>query len=232
MPVWLQLLFLLGFPIMFFVTLAAWIIDHIWFTPKESKALKKAARKKKPIIPVAFDNGQIELKVCKEIGDEGYIKTDDGWIGFLARPIAQGNPGNKNVEKVNPLVTRVFMLKDAKIPFLVGYAGKAVLTNPQALAIMEHAQKTKQKIKLPFEVKAKKMLADVFWPVNLRTIKSVFQKQWNQAQIRAMEKKSELTGMKKGEKYYGKEGLKFFVLPGMIIIAIIILAIIFLVLGK
>jgi len=109
-----------------------------------------------------------------------------------------------------------------------------VVTNPQALAIMEHAQKTKQKTQLPLTIKegSKKLLADIFWPVNLRTIKSVFQKQWNQAQIRAMEKKSELTGMKKGEKYYGKEGLKFFVLPGMIIIAIMVLAIIFLVLGK
>jgi len=228
---WLQFFFLFDF-VVYIVLIIAWIIDHFWLTPKESKALKKAARKKKPIIPVAFDNGQIELKVCKELGDEGYIKTDDGWIGFLPRPVAQGNPGNKNVEAVNPLVTRVFMLKDAKIPFLVGYAGKAVLTNPQALAIMEHAEKTKQKTKLPFEVRGKKLLADVFWPVNLRTVKSVFQKQWNQAQIRAMEKKSELTGMKKGEKYYGKEGLKFFVLPGMIIIAIIILAIIFLVLGN
>jgi len=70
------------------------------------------------------------------------------------------------------------------------------------------------------------------WPIDGAAIKKAFPKSWNQAQIRALEKQSELTGMKKGEKYYGKEGLKFFVLPGMIIIAIMVLAIIFLVLGK
>jgi len=31
-----------------------------------------------------------------------------------------------------------------------------------------------------------------------------------------------MVGVKKGEKYYGREGMKYFVLPGMIIIAIIV----------
>jgi len=75
---WLQFFFLFDF-VVYIVLIAAWIIDHFWLTPKESKALKKAARKKMPIIPVAFDNGQIELKVCKELGDEGLATLEKVW---------------------------------------------------------------------------------------------------------------------------------------------------------
>jgi len=232
MPAWVSLMFLVGIPFALAIVIVAWIIDHVWLTPKEAKAVKTAARKKKPLIVAAFDNGRCSFKVAKEIGDEGYIKTEDKWVGFLPRPIAEGNPGNKDEETANPLITRVFTLENAKVPFLVGYSGKAVLTNPQALAIMEHAEETKQKATLPLELKGKKLLADIFWPINLTAIKKVFPKSWNQAQVRALEKQSELTGIKKGEKYFGKEGLRYFVLPGMIIIAIMVLAIIFVVLGK
>lgn len=231
MPLWLQLFFLIGIPLILVAVIAAWIIDYFWLTPKEAKAVKKATRKKKPLIPVAFDNGRIEFKVAKEIGDEGYVKTEDGWVGFLPRPISGGNPG-KNEEKANPLITRVFTLQDAKIPCLFGYSGKAVLTNPHALAIMEHALKLKGKVRLPFEIAKEKVFANIFWPVSLTAIKKLFPKSWNQAQVRALEQKSELTGIFKGKKYFGQEGLKYFVLPGMIIIAIMVLAIVFLVLGK
>jgi len=40
---------------------------------------------------------------------------------------------------------------------------------------------------LPFELGAEKVEIDIFWPVNLRTIKSMFAKSWNQAQVRASE---------------------------------------------
>jgi len=233
MPAWLSLMFLVGIPFALAIVIVAWIIDHVWLTPKEAKILKKATRKKKPLIVAAFDNGQCGFKIAKEIGDEGYIKTEDKWVGFLPRPISEGNPG-EDEKAANPLITRVFTLENAKIPFLVGYSGKAVLTNPQALAIIEHAEQTEQPIKIPLSIKkgGKKLSVNIFWPINLTAIKKVFPKSWNQAQVRALEKQSELTGIKKGEKYYGREGLKYFVLPGMIIIAIIVLSIIFLVLGK
>lgn len=223
MPLWLQMFFLFGFPAAFFITIALWAIDHIWLTPQESKAIKKAKRKKKPVVPVAFDNGQVEFKVVKEIGDEGYIKTEDGWIGFLPRPIAS-NP-HTNATKTNPILSRVFFLKDAKVPFLIGYSGKAIITNPKVLAILQYAktQNQKLKIKIPFLVGAKIAEVDIFWPVNLRLIKSMFAKSWNQAQVRASEVKSELVGMMKGKKYFGMEGMKMFVLPGMIIMAIMII---------
>ncbi len=232
MPVWLQLLFLYGFPSILVIVLVAWAIDSFWLTPKESKLIKKATRKKRLVAAVGYDNGQCDLKMADHLGDEGYARMNDGWTGFLGRNVVEGNPKpDKNIERTNPLITRVFILKHAKIPFMVGYAGKAIITNPQALAIVEHAQKENSKIKLPFEIRGKQLLANVLWPVSMTVIKKVFPKSWNQSQIRALEKISELTGLLKGKKWYGAEGLKYFVLPGMIIIAIIILAIILLVLG-
>ena len=219
MDLWLELLFLVGFPLILVVTNLIWIIDHVWLTPQESKIIKRAKRKKKPVVPVAFDNGQCEFKIADEIGDEGYVKTEDKWVGFLPRPVA-GNPGEE-AEGLNPLISRVFTLKDAKVPFLVGYSGKAILTNPQALAMLEYAEA--KKLKLPINLQKKQRFIDVFWPVNLRNLKNVFPKSWNQAQVRASEVKSELTGMLKGKKYFGMDSLKMFVLPGMIIIAIMVI---------
>jgi len=227
MPLWLQYLFLFGFPTFWAITLIVWFIDHAFLTPKESKVLKKAKRKKKPIVPVAFDNGQIEFKVAKEIGDEGYVKTEDNWIGFLPRPVSS-NPDTE-ADAINPYISRVFILKDAKIPFLCGYAGKAVLTNPQALAMLEYAQEQEQKVRLPFGKKDFKV--DIFWPVNFRAIKNAFAKSWNQAQVRASEVKSELTGMLKGKKYFGMEGWKPLIAGVSIILALGIILVLVLVLA-
>jgi len=222
MPMWLELVFLLGFPVAFILTIIIWAVDYIWFTPKESKIIKKATRKKKPLLDIGFDNGQTEYKIAKKIGDEGYIETEDGWIGFLPRPIgSSGNPGEDTNPKVNQLLTRVSFLKNAKIPIIRGYSGKAVLTNIKTLAALEHTPlaESKKRLKLPWKLGA----VNIFWPADLRTIKKVFPKSWNQAQIRASEVKSELAGMLKGKKYFGMEGMKYFVLPAMLIIAIMVI---------
>jgi len=231
LPTWLQFFFLFDF-IVYIILVAAWIIDHFWLTPNESGEIKWATRKKRPLDILYYDNGQCEIKATKETSEEGYHKLKNKWIGFNARPIVEGNPTDDELAKANTIIRRTFFLKDAKIPLNVCYAGKGVVTNAKALAIMEFAKENKQKLPLPLEIKGKKLFANIMWPIDGTTIKKAFPKSWNQAQLRALEKKSELTGMKKGEKYYGKEGLKFFVLPGMIIIAIMVLAIIFLVLGK
>jgi hypothetical protein len=229
MPFWLQLFFLFGIPIICILTNAGWIIDHIWLTPKESKTIKRATRKKRPLVDVSFDTGVTEYKVVKEIGDEGYVKCEDGWIGFLPRAVTKGNPGHS--ANLTPFITHVDTLKHAKIPILRGYSGKAILTNTTALAMMEHARTKNEKVEMPLTINGQKIEAKVFWPVNLRTLKSLFPKCWNQAQVRASEVKSELVGMLKGKKHFGQEGMKYFVLPGMIIIAIIIGILAIMVLG-
>jgi len=68
--------------------------------------------------------------------------------------------------------------------------------------------------------------------VNLTEIRSLFSKPWDESQIRGYGADSKDEGIFETKKFSGAEGLKYFVLPGMIIIAIIILAIIFMVLGK
>ena len=215
------LIFFIGIPFAFILTIIVWFVDHVWLTPQESKIIKKATRKKKPVVPVASDVGQIELKIVEEIGDEGYIRTKDDWVGFLPRPITS-NP-DKNAAKVNPILSKVLSLKNAKIPFLMGYSGKAILTNPEALALLEYGEK--KKLKLPFKLGDKNVEVNIFWPVDPRTIKSLFPKSWNQAQIRALEKKKELVGILKGKKFFGAEGMKYFVLPlAMITLVIVVFA--------
>jgi len=147
----------------------------------------------------------------KEIGEEGYIRTQDDWVGFLPRPI-QSNP-HTNANEANPILGRVFMLKDAKVPIVWGYSGKAVLSNAQALAMREWADK--KKINLPFGKSV-----EIFWPINLRTLKELFPKSWNQAQVRALEKKKELSGMLKGKKYFGNESYKPLIFGVSIILAL------------
>jgi hypothetical protein len=232
MAPWLQLFFLVGWPILFFIVLIAWIIDHVWLTPEESKIIKKATRKKRGLTLAGFDNRQAEFKMDKEVGEEGYRVMEDGWIGLDARPVAEGNPEpDKELDKANSLMRETLMLKHAKIPISIAYVGKAILTNPKALAVMQYAENTKQNVKLPFTIEGKKLIANVLWYVDSKLIKKAFPKSYNEAQIRAFGKRRELVGVKKGEKYYGREGLKYFVLPGMIIIAIIIGILAIMVLG-
>jgi len=112
------------------------------------------------------------------------------------------------------------------VPIVLGYAGKAVLSNAQVLAMQEWANV--KKIKLPFGKKP----INVFWPINLRKLKELFPKSWNQAQVRALEKTKELSGILKGKKYFGTEGWRPLVIPvGIIlalVVAIIVLSVIFL----
>jgi len=232
MPIWLQLLFLLGFPIMFFVTLAAWIIDYIWLTPKEAKIVKKAARKKLPLVVLGGDDGYADLDVLQKRGKAGYGSTSkkpkDAWTGFYARSVEEERePTNEEKEKekaivrlINKLSSRKLFLRHAKVPVWFGYSGKAILTSLYSLIGLDLLKETTEKIGNPKAV------------IDLTEIRSLFDKPWDESQIRGYGADSKDDGIFETKKFSGVEGMKYFVLPGMIIIAIIILAIIFLVLGK
>lgn len=227
MDFWLQLMFLFGFPLLLAITNVAWIIYRIFFIPKEAKMIIKASRKKKPIACLGSDDGYADLEVLPHAGAGGSVSTskkpEEHWIGFLARSVEDEEEKTTNQKighLINKLASRKLFLRSAKVPIWFGYSGKAILTSLYALIAQDVISEIEKLGKLNPKV-----------VVDLNQIKSLFPKPWDETQIRANEIDAKTEGMLEGKKFFGMEGLKYFVLPGMIIIAIIILAIIFMVLG-
>lgn len=229
MDLWLQMFFLIGFPAMFFVTIALWAIDHIWLTPDESKIIKKAKRKKRPLVIHVGDEGYAKFEILETLGPEGYASTSkkskQKWMGFFPRtPRSTEIEAEKKEAKIasfiNKLASKKAFLKDAKIPVWFAYTGKAVLTSLYNLAgikIMEERPKGNP---------SKAVVVD------LQEIKALFDEPWDESQIRAQETDAYEEGSFTSKKFYGMDSMKMFVLPGMIIMGILVLAIVLLVLGK
>lgn len=219
MVVWLQLFFLIGFPVMFFVTLALWVIDHVWLTPDESKIIKKAKRKKRPLVIHVGDEGYAKFEILETLGPEGYTSTSkkskQKWLGFFPRvpqsiEIEDGKKEAKIAAFINKLATKKAFLKDAKIPVWFAYTGKAVLTSLYNLAgikIMEERPTGN-----PSEAVV----------VDLQEIKALFNAPWDESQIRAQETDAYEEGSFTSKKFYGMEGMKYFVLPLTLIMGVII----------
>ena len=234
MPVWVSLMFLVGIPFALAIVIVAWIIDHVWLTPKEAKIIKKAARKKKPLVIMGSDDGYADFEILENVGREGYASTSKKqkgkWIGFFARSIQDESTDSEAMKEeeqkkekklgrlINKLSSRKLFLRNAKVPVWFSYSGKAILTSLYSLIGAE----------------ATKEIAENINPVviNLTDINRLFPDPWDESQQIANETDAKIEALYEGKKFFGMEGLKYFVLPGMIIIAIMVLAIIFLVLGK
>lgn len=228
MDLWLQLFFLIGFPTMFFLTLAIWAIDHIWLTPQEAKIIKKAKRKKKPVVIHVGDEGHAKFEILEILGPEGYASTSKDrkqkWLGFFPRippseEIEKKNTEAKIADFINKLATKKSFLKDAKIPIWFAYSGKAILTSLYNLA----------------GVKILEEQGNPSGPVvvNLQEIKALFAKPWDESQIRAQETDAYEEGSFTSKKFYGAEGMKYFVLPlAMITLVIVVFALTMIFLGK
>lgn len=216
-------------PIGIIVILLAWVIWWLKLTPKQVKRLRYCLTKKIPPLATAFDDGHCEILPATEVMPEGIIKSKIGknpeLIFALPRPYDNGKE-NTEPNPLNVLLTRRFTMDG--VPFFVGYVGKAVLTNIKTLANLEHAGietlgnpgGSERKL----EINGKEH--SVFFPVDMRTLKTAISKSWNQAQIRALEVKAELSGMLRGKKYFGgaiKQWMPFFIIA-LLIIAIIVLA--------
>lgn len=228
MPMWMQLMFLIGIPLALILTNLAWILNHVFLTPKECKIIKKASRKKKGAVMLGSDDGYADLESLDITGKSGYSATskkpEDRWVGFHARSIEEPEETSREkriAQYINKLASRKMFLRHAKIPIWFGYSGKAILTSLYALIAHELTKEIAEKLKA----------SNPGVIIDLTEIKSLFPKPWDESQLRANEVDAKTEGMLEAKKFFGMEGLKYFVLPGMIIIAIMVLAIIFLVLG-
>lgn len=216
-------------PIGMIVILLAWVIWWLKLTPKQVKRLRYALTKKLPHMDVEFDDGHCEILYATEIKPEGVIKSKIGknseLIFTLPRPIAEAEKdGDSNA--LNELLTRKTTMDG--VPHFSGYSGKGILTNKKTLATLEHSpiEPLTSNPSAKLEVDVEGNVANVFFPVSRKQLKAAFGKQWNQAQLRALEVAAEMDGMLQGKKYFGgaiKQWMPFFIIA-LLIIAIIVLA--------
>jgi len=217
-------------PIGMLAILFAWVIWWLKLTPKQVKRLRHALRNKIPHMDIEFDDGHCEILYATEIKPEGVIKSKVGknppLIFTLPRPISE--VGNEHSDALNELLTRKTTMDG--VPHFVGYSGKGVLTNKKTLATLEHSPieplTSNPSVKLEVDVAGN--VANVFFPVSRKQLKAVFGKQWNQAQLRALEVAAEMDGMLQGKKYFGnivKQWMPIMLILGLGIILVILAAI-------
>ena len=155
--VWYWIMAAIGFPCMIIALLAvcgAWGI-YQWLTPKEAKEIRKATRKKQPLLFLFNDSGQGWFEGLKRITSSGAASTDKkaggkhGFLGYFARkqePVFE-KPTDENIAAenlsgyVDGLQTSKIFLRNAKIPINVAYSGKALITSFLSLAGVEMASK-------------------------------------------------------------------------------------------
>jgi len=211
---------LYGFPILLLVCIgiiAAWYIWEHWMTPQESKTIRKATRKKRPIAIHVGDEGFAKIEVLDFIGKEGFASTKkdstdkNQFSGFFARSSPEeptSDAKSKIASFINKLASKKVYLQHAKIPVWFAYTGKAILTSLFSLAGLEG---TKELPTNPTPIL-----------VDLQEIKSLFGKPWDQTQIRANQVDARTEGVFEGKKFSSLETWKAVVVPVGIILALVI----------
>ncbi len=217
---------LIGVALGYFLILAGWFslamfavyhfILEAFLTPKESKLLRQCKIEKRIPLIVEHDAGILEFKIEKAVTPEGAIICTDGWIGFIPRPIVDDEASPEDrlaIAEIAPVVAKRSFLAGVGMPCWVGYTGKGVLTNLRTLAELEHGphdtEGSDQKQEVPIGKGSK---VNIFWPVKLSNLKKYFSRSWNQATVRAMEKRAEAIGVEKERKRKGPDKALIYVL--------------------
>lgn len=221
-PIWIYMC-VYGFIALLFTTIglvAGWVIWEKWVTPQESKIIRKAKRKKKPLVIHVGDEGFAKFEVLDEIGKEGYAQTTEKkdkepFIGFLPRTPPEEKVKNKVATFINKLAEKKAYLPSAKVPIWFAYTGKSILTSLYPLAGLKILEETNPGSTV----------------VNLQEIKSLFDKPWDQTQIRALTIKAHTRGMLEQKKFMGIEGWKPVIMGVSIILALGIILVLVLVLA-
>jgi hypothetical protein len=147
----------LGFPILIVAIVAlgvAWGIWEFWVTPKESKELRTAKRRKQPVALSFDDSHRVFFQRLVRVGASGAASTHKrysdrkAWIGFFSRkstpqfykPTDAEVAADNWAGEVDELQSSKLFLADSKIPITVNYKGKALLTSFYALAGIQAAE--------------------------------------------------------------------------------------------
>ena len=207
-----------GFWPVLFSTIAlglAWAVWWFRFTSKSVRSLRYALRNKIPFLTVEFDDGRTEIMHATEILPEGVIKTKN--LNFTLPRASETT--DEEEQSVNQLLTKKSTMEG--VPHLVGYAGKAVASNVETLAAMEHAPNPTGKSRV-IDVLGEKW--KVFYPVDLRSLKTAMPLAFDQMLITSLEKKAELSGMLSAKKYSGQALMQ--IMPFMIIVLVLVFGIV------
>lgn len=212
----------------------SWFVWEHWLTPAESKHIRRASRKKRPLIVLGGDDGYADINDAAFSGPEGILqtkkvgRTQEHYTGALPRPREFDETEiqvskDKDVVKttaianfVSMLANRRLLLRGARIPIWIAYKGKAVIASLYGLAAIQVLEGMS---KLP-------ELKETFAAVDIVAIKSLFSEQWNESQINAQETDAERVGELKAKRFGGKESLViiFALLIGVVVLAIVLVA--------
>ena len=210
------------------------VYEH-WLTPLESKNIRSASRKKRPLLILGGDDGYADLKDAPFSGPEGIVqtkkigRTQEHYTGALPRPREFDETEievapNKDLKKttaianfVSMLANRRLLLRGARVPVWVAYRGKAILASLYGLAALQVLEGLER---LP-EFK------ESFAAIDVVAIKSLFSEQWNESQINAQETDAERVGELKAKRWGGKESLLIvFVVMIIFVVALIMLLVV------
>lgn len=219
----------------------AWVVWEKWFTPWDSKAIRTAARKKRPLEFVAGDDGYLDLIDAEKGIAEGVLETSKiaplnklTHIGALPRPIEftkdqievdAGKDADKTVKMANfvsRMASRRLTLRGAKVPVWLVYRGKGILTSLYGLIALQIVEGLADKAE-----QISKEFAAAWASVDVVAIKDLFKEQWDESQIQALAYEKERKGEAKARRFGGKESLTliFALLICLVVVAIILVAV-------
>lgn len=213
----------------------AWVVYEKFFTPDESKFIRKAYRKKRALMAIGGDDGFMDLQNADSIGSEGILRTkgvgvtNEHFTGALPRPkeilASQIELKDKVKDKeatvavanyISQIANRRLLLRGARVPVWFAYRGKAILASLYGLIALQVVE----------GLAAKEEFKSAFATIDVLAIKALFSQQWNQSQIQANETDAERKGELRSKKFGGKESLIliFALLIGLCVVAILVIA--------
>lgn len=156
---------IVGMLVTMFIAIAigiAWFVYERFFTPDESKYIRKAFRKKQPLLFLGGDDGFCDIHNAPFSGSEGALRTADQgktkehYLGILPRPKTYGAEditpfmakdkatNNDSVKKtvalanyISMIANRRLLLRGARVPVWIGYRGKAIITSLYGLVALQ-----------------------------------------------------------------------------------------------
>lgn len=233
----------------------AWLIYEKWFTPVESKKLRDAFRRKRPLLVEGGDDGFADMTPAHKSLPEGVLSTKpqgrgkDNFIGALPRPHKYTESDLSDVKMPEALkaVNNEDMTEAEKKKL------QTTLSVANYLDALANRRLLLRGSKIPvwFAYRGKAILTSIYWlvavqmleamakagefeeafgTVDLVAIKALFPiKQWNVSQLKMQELDAERTGELKAKKFAGKDSLilMFAIMIILVVVVIMLIAVIY-----
>lgn len=230
----------------------AWLVFEKWFTPAESKYLRRAFRRKRPLIFLGGDDGYADFVDAPFSGSEGILqtrkegRTQEHYTGALPRPkefdetdiqltdesdLIDENGQPKKDKDGKPLKSQYNKTKTVAIAnFISSLANRRLLLRGAKIPVWL-AYRGKAILASLYGLAALDMLQamsqakefkEAFSAVDVVAIKALFAEQWNESQINAQETDAERKGFLNAKKFAGKESLIMFFVVMIVLVVLVI----------